>query len=147
MSTIPNGWTDDGTTLTAPNGHKIIQGFRGWVLTHNWDPQNVPLEDVQSVNPVEDYFTQNPSGGTRQLFLFEELGWTQARGVYVVGIGNELKGARAERDKLKAQAATLQGENAALKSLLASSNLGQINTLGKQIFDDVALIMKLSQVQ
>jgi len=25
---------DDGTTLTAPNGHTVIQGFRGWVLTH-----------------------------------------------------------------------------------------------------------------
>jgi hypothetical protein len=49
---------------------------------------------------------------------------------------------------------TLQGEVTALQSqvtqlqtLLASSNLGQIGTLAKQIQDDVALIMKLSVVQ
>lgn len=42
---------------------------------------------------------------------------------------------------------TLQSENGKLKALLASSNLGQISTLGKQIADDVALIMKLTTVQ
>jgi len=41
----------------------------------------------------------------------------------------------------------LQAKIDALKALLASSNLGQISTIGKQIADDVALIMKLVSVQ
>jgi N-acetylmuramoyl-L-alanine amidase-like protein len=40
-----------------------------------------------------------------------------------------------------------QAQIDALKALLASSNLGQISTLGKQIADDVSLIMKLVSVQ
>jgi len=87
MATIPQGWTDQNGVLTAPNGHHVIQGFRDYVLSHNWDPQNVPLEDVEAVSAVEDYYAS--TGGTRQLFNYTELAWTSARGVYVVGIGNE----------------------------------------------------------
>src|SRR5207245_336630 len=36
--TVPAGWKDDGTTLTAPNGYKVVQGFRGYVLAHEWHP-------------------------------------------------------------------------------------------------------------
>jgi len=90
MSGVPTGWTDDPQKqiLTAPNKHKVIQGFRETVLNNSWDPANVPLEDVQAANPVEDYYNQPVNNGTRQLFLFGELIWTQARGVYVAGIGN-----------------------------------------------------------
>lgn len=48
---------------------------------------------------------------------------------------------------LNTQLTTLQGVNDQLKALLASSNLGQIGALTKQIQDDVTLIMKLVQVQ
>jgi N-acetyl-anhydromuramyl-L-alanine amidase AmpD len=110
MTTIPQGWTDNPQTgvLTAPNGHTVIQGFRGWVLTHNWDPANVPLEEVEAANPVEDYYNQAVNGGTRQLFEYSELAWTSARGVYVVGIGNELRGARKDRDTGRAEIALLE---------------------------------------
>lgn len=42
---------------------------------------------------------------------------------------------------------TLQGENAALKSLLASSNLGQINIIAKRVQSDSQLIIDATQVQ
>lgn len=48
---------------------------------------------------------------------------------------------------LQSQISTLQGEIDKLQALLASSTLGQIGTLAKQIDDDVALIMKLSTPQ
>lgn len=108
---IPQGWSDDGTTLTAPNGHKVVLGFRDFVLANNWDPNNVPLEEEQGANPVEEYYDQGPNNaGTRQLFNYSELAWISARGVYVVGIGNELRGCRHERDILKASLAAAQAE-------------------------------------
>jgi N-acetylmuramoyl-L-alanine amidase len=112
---IPANWADDGATLTAPNGHKVTQGFRGWILTHAWDPANVPLEDVESANPVEDYYNQAVNSGTRQMFQYCELAWTSARGVYVVGIGNELLGCRKDRDTAKAQVTSLQSQVASLQ--------------------------------
>lgn len=142
---VPSGWSDDGTILTAPNGHHVIQGFRGWILTHQWDPSNVPLEEVQAVNPVEEYYPS--AGGTRQLFNLIGLGWEKDRGVYVIGIGNELKGARAERDKLKAQIITLQAQIATLQQQPGLANLQQINALSAQISTANAKISTLSQVQ
>ena len=132
MSTqVPANWHDDGTTLTAPNGHHVTQGFRDYVLNHAWDATNVPLEDVETATAVEDYYVSG--SGTRQLFNYTELAWTQARGVYVVGIGNELLGCRKERDALKAEIATLQ-------SAPNVANLLKINGLAAQI-------VKASQVQ
>lgn len=51
------------------------------------------------------------------------------------------------QDPRVAQLDQLQAQIDQLKALLASSNLGQIASIGKQIQDDIALIMKLSQVQ
>jgi hypothetical protein len=151
-TTIPQGWTDDGTILTAPNGHHVIQGFREKVLSMNWDPANVPLEEVQAANPVEDYYGQATNEGTRQLFLFEEWAWTSARGVYRVGVGNELRGARADRDRYKAQAIALQAQIATLTQpaqLLKQLNglIAQASTANAQIDAVLTQAAKLSQVQ
>lgn len=94
---IPNAWKDDGTTLIAPNGHKVVRGFRAYILSHNWEVTNVPLQEEESANPIEEYYQSD--AGTRQLFNFCELAWTKDRGVYLIGVGNELRGARAARDK------------------------------------------------
>lgn len=89
---VPVGWRDDGTVLTAPNGITVRTGFREWVLTNPWDTDNVPLAEEEAANPVELGFTQThgPQSGTRQLFLYTELCWTAARGVYVASVGREL---------------------------------------------------------
>jgi N-acetyl-anhydromuramyl-L-alanine amidase AmpD len=125
---IPTGWTDDGTTLTAPNGKTVIQGFRSYILANNWDPINVPLEEVEASNPVEEYYTQTPSGGTRQMFEYSELAWTSARGVYIVGVGNELLRCRADRDAAKAKVALLQAQVTQLQSQVSSLQ-AQVSTL------------------
>lgn len=106
---IPQGWTDDGSTLTAPNGHRVVLGFRDYILTHWWDPGNQPLEEEYHADPVEDYYDQpGANSGQRQMFLYAELIWTPQRGVYVPGIGNELLGARRERDQLRQEVHTSQ---------------------------------------
>ncbi|HEV2473916.1 MAG TPA: hypothetical protein VGS41_14670 [Chthonomonadales bacterium] len=92
---IPIGWKDDGITLTAPNGHSVVRGFREYILTHAWHPENVPLQEEQGRDPLEE---SNPSlgGGTQQIFNWTMLEWTQARGVFVAWIGQELLRLRAD---------------------------------------------------
>ena len=88
-SMTPDGWHDDGVHLTAPNGHYCREGFREYVLAHNWDAANVPLEEEVGMSQLE---ASNPSlgGGTRQTFNWTMLEWTQERGVFVAWCGKEL---------------------------------------------------------
>lgn len=139
MSTIPAGWSDDGTTLKAPDGTEVKLGFRDHILNSNWDPNNIPLEPEQHLPILEQ---SNPSLGVgqRQICRKTSLEYTPKNGVFEGWMGQEL-------EWYIKQHALLQGENTALKALIASSNLGQISALGKQIQDNVALIMKLSQIQ
>ncbi len=89
MNTVPMGWHDDGHTLTAPNGHRVVFGFRDYILAHNWDAQNEPLEEESGLNPLEG---SNPTlgAGTRQVFRLGALEYTAARGVFPGWIGQEL---------------------------------------------------------
>ena len=78
MSVALAGWTDDGTTLKAPNGIAVTSGFREVVMNpqqylgwdHAWNPIDWPLASVRSVASVEP---GNPSigPGTRQDFRDE----------------------------------------------------------------------------
>ena len=101
MSGVPQGWSDDGTTLVAPSGHKVVSGFREYVISHSWDPNNVPLEEEHGRTPVESYYPSE--GGSVQTFNYARLCWTPKRGVYVEGIGNELLGCERELATLKSQ--------------------------------------------
>jgi len=99
---IPAGWQDDGTTLTAPNGHKVIKGFREYILTHVWDAHNLPLEDEHPQNPLEE---NNPAlgGGTQQIFNWTTLEWDPQRNVQIMYTGKELLSLRNEIATLKAK--------------------------------------------
>jgi hypothetical protein len=141
---VPNGWHDDGTTLIAPNGVQVTQGFRQFVLAHDWDPGNWPLMAAVASNPVE---VGNPSlgGGTVQPFRITVLAWTAQRGVYVMWVGQEylalyagwnktnqdLHAAQAQVVSLEAQIQALQNANPLMKDL--QNRLNQVNNLSGQI--------------
>jgi hypothetical protein len=142
---IPQGWTDDGTTLTAPNGHKVVAGFRSYILQNGLGNLGLPLEDEHSANPVEEYWLQTPADGTRQLFNGGELAYTSKRGAYLVGIGNELRGARADRDKARSDLASAQQQLAnALKAIVALQQQIQVLQDGSQVND---LKTRLQQIK
>lgn len=104
---VPNGWHDDGLILTASNGHKVVLGFRRYVLTHSWDPANLPLQEEAGRSPLEE---SNPAlgSGTQQIFNWTALEWTPARGVFEAWTGPELLKLRDEIAALQAQIASLQ---------------------------------------
>lgn len=95
MATIPTGWHDDGSTLTAPNGMPVRLGFRDYILNHTWSPDNVPLSPEFHTDQV---ILHNPSCGAGQVQLFRDsvLWWTQAKGVInEQQLGNEINALRS----------------------------------------------------
>jgi Domain of unknown function (DUF1906) len=109
---VPQGWTDANNVLTAPNGVKVVHGFRDWVLSHNWDPANWPLGAEFGTSLLE---ASNPSlgGGSQQLFRWSMLGYTAARGVFNEWLGQELAFCRQQVQQKAAQITQLQAELAA----------------------------------
>lgn len=104
---IPAGWQDDGTTLIAPNGHKVVRGFRAYILANAWHPENFPLQEEVGLTPLEEA-NLALGGGTQQVFRWTALEWTPARGVFVAWIGQELLRLRADKAALTAQVAELE---------------------------------------
>lgn len=90
MSGVPSGWSDDGTTLRAPNGVPVVHGIRAFVLANSWDAADVPLApEDPSANPVE---VGNPSlgAGARQFFKMSgQVSWTQAMNTFRTWNGQE----------------------------------------------------------
>lgn len=90
---IPSNWHDDGTTLTAPNGHRVVLGFRQWVLDHNWDNTNMPLEEEYHSKPLE---LSNPSLGEGQKQCFNQTTLEFTDHVFEAYQGQEIFALRQE---------------------------------------------------
>jgi len=139
MSVVPQGWQDDGTTLTAPNHVPVKLGFRQYVLTHNWDANNYPLAAEEATPQLE---LSNPAlgGGTWQPFRWTVLEWTPQRGVTEMWTGQELLATRN-------QVATLQNQIKMLQDQLAQAQgsadlINRINDL-KTRLQQIAILAKL----
>lgn len=75
---IPDGWNDDGTTLTAPNGVSLSTGMRSFVMDRPWwPPENVPLAPEHEADPL-DSANLALGNGTRVDFLYWSVGWARA---------------------------------------------------------------------
>jgi hypothetical protein len=111
MSGIPAGWRDDGATLTAPNGHQVVRGFRYFIRTASaWAPENVPLEEERHLESVE-YHSPSLGPGSRQLFLRTALRWNNAtEGVKEEDLGTELFALEARYSAAQQQTAQAQAQ-------------------------------------
>lgn len=99
---VPNGWKDNGTILTAPNGVDVVLGFREYILNSAWNGLNYPVGHEESAAQIEENVPVGPDNkGTRQVFQQSELGWSATRNVFECSVGSELAYVRAERDALK----------------------------------------------
>ena len=70
---VPEGWTDDGTTLTAPNGVQVSGLFREAVIAAPWRRENVPAGPAYAASPLT---ISDPTlgAGQRQDFEYDSLG-------------------------------------------------------------------------
>ena len=148
---IPVNWHDDGHTLTAPNGFKVVGVLRSFVLAHSWDTNNYPLENERTTPQLED---SNPGlgGGTQQIFRFCMLADLATKGVIVEWIGQELLYARGQVAKyypayqalpgLQAQVQQATAELATEKASVASLST-QLQQSNAQIAAEQATIATL----
>lgn len=139
MINIPTGWKDDGTTLTAPNGEKVVLGFRDHILNSQWDAGNVPLDMEYHTNTV---LLHNPGIGAGQEQLFRDgiLWYTTTKGVVwepylgleIAAMIEQWKQVRAQKDAqitdLQQQLATAQKQSQAQPYI---DKLNQIEALAK----------------
>jgi hypothetical protein len=105
---IPQGWSDDGTKLQAPQcQYHVVNGFRNWILTHAWEPANIPLENENHVSQLE---LSNPAlgAGQRQRFRTTSLEYTSKQGVFVGWTGPELLAMEQRIQSLEGQVQKLQ---------------------------------------
>jgi len=92
---VPIKWTDNNNVLTAPNGLRIVKGFRDFVLSHPWSGDNWPIEEEHAQSPLE-LSNIHLGSGTQQMFRWTCLEWTPQNGVFVMWIGQELLALRAK---------------------------------------------------
>ena len=135
-NSVPTSWKDDGKTLTAPNGHVVVLGFRDHILSRSWPSDNVPLESERHVTSLE---WQNPGlgAGERQVFQRTALRWSAATGVQEITLGPELLAVESRLAAAGQQLADLEkqlsaGEPAALEAVKALGvALAAVNTPSK----------------
>ncbi|GAC1349324.1 MAG: hypothetical protein NVSMB27_21380 [Ktedonobacteraceae bacterium] len=112
---VPAGWTYDGNSKTLrANGYEVIKGFCQWILTHSWDPSNVPLENERYAKQLE---VSNPplGDGSQQAFCWTVLEYTQKDNrTFEMWTGQELLALRKELDGQLQQVQSLQQQIAAL---------------------------------
>jgi hypothetical protein len=110
---IPNGWHDDGVTLTAPNGIAVVKGFRNYILNNPWVDYDYPLAVEYTSSSIEP---GNPAigAGSRQDFRLGSLGYTTTKGVYQIWIGQDFV---AQQQQIAADKATIS----ALQSRIAAA--------------------------
>jgi hypothetical protein len=108
---IPTGWKDDGKTLVAPNGVPVVKGFRDYVLAHSWDANNWPLA-AEKVVASGSFEPGNAAigPGSRQDFRLTSLGWTQARNVYMIYVGQDIRALEQQLAAANALVAQLEQE-------------------------------------
>lgn len=144
---IPAGWTDDGTTLKAPNGVPVVRGFRQFVLAQpNWAANDWPLkpEQVVTTGSIEPG-NASIGPGSRQDFRLGSLGWTQSRGVYVIYVGQDIIALEDELAAANTRVAQLQQQLAAQADVAgAVVDLHQIQTIVQQEVADALAKLRAS---
>lgn len=118
---VPAGWRDDGVTLTAPNGHTVVLGFRAYILADpNWPAVDQPQEEERHLSQTEWH---NPAlgSGQRQVFLRTVLRFNSAaEGVQRIDLGADLLALEAIEVRAVATDATTRAKLTAADAFVKS---------------------------
>ncbi len=125
---VPAGWTDNGTTLTAPNGEPVVGGFRDHVLNASppWEKYNWPLRPEYQTNSVEQSNSKLGSGAAQE-FRWKRLGWCAELGIYESWLGQELLWYQQQYALLQDQITQFKVQVASLQAQLFGDALAQQN--------------------
>ena len=103
-------WSDDGVSLTAPNGVKVTGALRAYIVENQWDDNNWPLAPAEHRTDILDG-SGNAVAGTEQVFRGYGLWYKDAYdGIYLSWPGTELLATRAQLAKAQSDLAAEQAE-------------------------------------
>lgn len=126
---VPSTWEDANGVITAPNKLTVVEGFGDFIRKNPWEEDDYPEENEQKNVLVEPFGNPDLGTGSRQIFRKSMLGWTTAKGVYKVWVGQELLAAYKKIADLLAAGggdptalAALQKQIADLTDQLADAN-------------------------
>lgn len=150
MASLPSGWTDDGTSLKAPNGFRFVQGFRSHVLplleSGAWDAGDVPLENERGTSQPLEHRPDITGSATAQTTRDHYLWWTPTSGVVdEKELGIELFLKQKKIDDANGQIATLNQKVADLEAQLAAAQGGIPDSLQAVINNSIPAIDTLIQ--
>lgn len=104
---VPVNWQYDGSTLVAPNNHRVVLGFANAVLSGGWPATLIPLENEVHVR-VFEFSHPDLGGGQQQIFQDTKTGaclmlnYNDTRGVFVGHVGEEIMFLRNQQGNLSA---------------------------------------------
>jgi hypothetical protein len=105
---IPTNWTDANGVLTAPNGVKVIRGFREYLLN------NPAFASFAGLPLTKEYSTGNTNNrdgsGVEQIFERGGLCWTEGKGVYLMDTGRLLEETRDAMNDARARIAQVEAD-------------------------------------
>lgn len=133
---VPSGWHDDGTTLTAPNGVKVVLGFRKFVLFGSWDAANIPLGAEEWSDHV-DPFDTNSGPGSNQFFTNCSLRYTEKDGVKYGPVGRYYQDSNNALVNAKNQVSVLQSKVNALSAIVSAADIEAASTALTKLQDDL----------
>lgn len=145
---VPDGWKDDGKTLTNPKNKFVVSGgFREFVLANSWDAADVPLENEHAQWPLE-LSNASLGNGNEQIFVKTVLEWSPKDNngkVFKMYAGQELL---AERAALGKDGAQLQADKDQMDAMNKEINDLKAQLMTKTPPDVIASLNSiLSQVQ
>lgn len=137
--TIPNGWHDDGTTLTAPNKVAVVGPFRDYILSHAWHDIDYPMAPEETgLAHIELGFPGK--AGSRQFFMYTELAYDDtAKAVYIVSVGREAYLAIEQEAAMQKGLETAAADNQKLQDALTTANK-QLAALQQQLAAGPAIV-------
>ena len=146
---IPQGWKDDGTTLTAPNGVPVKAGFRDYVLNYagGWNAENWPLAPEQSLAETE--LAIHSGEGSLLIFRTFAVAWYALRGVVTIWTGAELfawiQQSKAQATKIAAYEGLIKTCDAQILALQAQLKVVQ-TPIAPQKIDVVGAIAAVGAI-
>src|SRR6267142_547103 len=143
---IPDGWTyDTNDKSLSVNNFKITNGFCQWVLTHNWDKDNIPLTNSMGMNPVEQG-NKMLGGGTVQVFRKTILVWTNATNVYEMWVGQEYIALYQLLQQMQSQNQILTNQVKLLQTQLDTNQTPNVHTASTSIQSIISVTNQIASL-
>ena len=159
---VPTGWKDVNGVITAPNGKTVLMGDAEYIRNHNWEADNVPVDDAEVYRSLL-YQDGRWGIGARRIFKRcllvypvspdPQLGIAAKQVYRIDAVGSELFAAEQLLQHLQQQQAALSKQVETLTQQLAAATIDEqkdeatITDLTKTLATEGVAASEVSQIE